>query len=231
MNNVIYSIGIGIGDPELLTLKAVRLFKESDVIVVPQSDALGKSFAREIIKDYADEDKMMMYYFPMNNNKAELDAKYAQLAENIKAELDQGKKVSYVSMGDPTLFSTSNYLTAKLNALDLKVIHIPGINTANATANALGLPLCVKGENFAVYEMPATVERTEELIRQHPTVIFMKVNKKLGILCETVKKMGPKYAYLVKKLGLSEEAIFNLNEGEAPSDNAYLSSAYIRLQN
>ncbi|MBU3916906.1 precorrin-2 C(20)-methyltransferase, partial [bacterium] len=192
--NTVYSIGIGTGDPELITIKAKRLLEESDVVFVPQSNEQGKSVARDVVLNYIDESKIVMFFFPMNNNKEDLFNRYSELAEQMTSLRDEGKKISYVTMGDPTIFSTSNYLTERLNALGVTVKHIPGINSINAASTMLGIPLCVKGENFAVYEMPDNVELATELINRHSTTVFMKVNKKLPVLLETVKILKPSAA-------------------------------------
>ncbi len=66
---IVYSVGLGPGDPELITVKAKRILEDVDVVVVPQSDQTGRSVAREIVLRYIDEEKIMMYYFPMNNDR------------------------------------------------------------------------------------------------------------------------------------------------------------------
>ncbi len=228
MSKSVYSIGIGTGDPELITLKAKRLLEESDIVFVPQSSRQGKSVAREIILNFIPESKTSMVFFPMTNDKDELFNRYSDLAHTIKISLDEGKTISYVTMGDPTIFSTSNYLTERLDSLGVEVVHIPGINTINAASTMLGLPLCVKGENFAVYEMPADADKAMELIALHSTTVFMKVNKKLPILIDCVKKAQPDIAYLVRRMGLDNEMIFDLKDADNPPDAAYLSVAVIK---
>jgi precorrin-2/cobalt-factor-2 C20-methyltransferase len=228
MSQIVYSIGIGTGDPELITLKAKRLMEESDIVFVPQSSSQGKSVAREIVRNYIPDSKVHMYYFPMNNDQQMLSEKYAELARQINILFNEGKKVSYVTMGDPTIFSTSNYLSKQLNILKIPVEHIPGIATLNAASTKLGLPLSVKGENFAVYEMPGETKIAVELIQRHSTIVFMKVNKKLPVLLESVKKANPDIAYLTRRMGLDNEAVFDLtSDGDLP-DSAYLSVAIIK---
>ena len=231
MEKHIYSIGLGLGDPELITLKAKRLLEESDVIVTPQSNALGESVAKKIVLHFVEESKLMMYYFPMNNDEKELNRKYGQLADQIFGLLHQGKKVSFVTIGDPTIFSTSNYLSAKLTGKNVRVKNVPGINTVNGTSALLGLPLCVKGENFGVYEMSPNVSTAVKLIQRHPTTVFMKVNKRLPILIKAVKRCRPQTAFLVKKIGLEGEAVYNLLLEKLPRDGAYLSTAFIKRGN
>ncbi|GBE00939.1 cobalt-precorrin-2 C(20)-methyltransferase [bacterium BMS3Bbin06] len=225
---IVYSIGLGPGDPELLTIKAQRALTQSDVVVVPQSDITGRSVARDIVLRYIPEEKTTMYYFPMNNDRADLRRRYGELAHRIKVMAEQGKRVSYVTMGDPSIFSTSNYLTERLVDAGLEVKHIPGISSINAASTLLSLPLCTKGESFGVYEMPGDLQKVEELINRHPTTVFMKVNKRLPVLIQAVRKIKPEHAYLARRLGLDGESVHNILNGEPPPDAAYLSVAIIR---
>ncbi len=225
---IVYSVGLGPGDPELITVKAKKILEGSDIVVVPQSDKTGRSIAKEIVLHYVNEDKVMMYYFPMNNNRQDLQKRYVKLAERIEHLLNQGKKVSYVTMGDPTIYSTSNYLTERLLLRGIRVKHIPGISSINAASSMLALPLCVKGENFGVYETPKDVKKVKELIYRHSTTVFMKVNKKLPVLLEAIGDINPQAAYLAKRIGLDGEEIYNMLTNEPPPEEAYLSVAIIK---
>ena len=225
---VLYSVGIGPGDPELITVKAVKVLKNSDKVIVPQSDIEGRSIARDIILHYIDESKVMMYHIPMTKNRKELQHRYTELACIIKNLLNDKKKISYVTMGDPTIYSTSNYLTKRLKELSIKVIHIPGISAVNAASSLLGVPLCLKGENFGVYEMPSNAFKTQELIKRHPTVVFMKVNKRLNILKKALKKVKPVKAYFLRRIGLEEEEIIDLTVNEISNADDYMSLALVR---
>lgn len=228
MNRIVHSIGLGPGDHELITVKAKKVLEESDIVVVPQSDKSGRSMVKNIVLHYIEASKILMYYFPMNNNREELKRRYTELAENIKNLLAGGKRVSYVTMGDPTIYSTSIYLTEKLKDIGIKVRHIPGISSINAASTMLGLPLCTKGEHFGVYEMPEDIEKTVGLILRHPTTVFMKVARKLPILVEAVRVIGPERAYLVKRIGLEGEVSYNMLNCSPPPEAAYLSVAVIR---
>jgi precorrin-2/cobalt-factor-2 C20-methyltransferase len=228
MSNTVYSIGLGPGNPELMTVKARRVLEESDIVVVPQSDKTGRSVARDIILHYIDPSKILMYYFPMNNDREDLEKRYTELARKIKGLTEEGKVVSYVTMGDPTIFSTSNYITEKLRAVGVEVKHVPGISSINAASTMLGLPLCIKGEHFGVYEMPMEVDEAVKLIRRHPTTVFMKVNRKLPVLVEAVRIAVPERAYLARRIGLDEEVFYDMLICSPPPDAAYLSVAVIR---
>ncbi|QWR78309.1 precorrin-2 C(20)-methyltransferase [Candidatus Magnetomonas plexicatena] len=226
--NVVYSLGLGPGDPELITIKAMRILEQSDVVIVPQSDELGRSVAKDIISHYVSDEKIQMYFFPMNNKKEELVKRYTELAETIKSLLDSGKTVAYVSMGDPTLFSTSNYLTDKLKNIGVAIKHIPGISSVNASSALLGISLASKGDNIGIYELSAKADVNAERIKNHSTTIFMKVHKKLNALIEAIRESAPDEAYLIQRVGLEGENTIDLLESAPDFDAAYLSLAIIK---
>ncbi|KJJ85939.1 precorrin-2 C20-methyltransferase [Candidatus Omnitrophus magneticus] len=223
-----YSIGLGPGDPDLVTVKASKILAQSNVIIVPQSDKTGRSVAKEIVSYYVNPDVITMYHFPMNNNKEELNARYSKLACHISDLIEDKKIVSFVTLGDPTIYSTSNYLTDSLKKLKVEIQHIPGISSINAVSSRLGLPLCVKGENFAVYELPFHVDEAVQIIERHSSVVFLKVNKKLDCLMRAVQITAPAHAYMIRRIGLDGEELYNLLDSSPSSETAYLSVALIR---
>ncbi|MBF0458776.1 MAG: precorrin-2 C(20)-methyltransferase [Nitrospirae bacterium] len=227
-NNIVHSIGLGPGDPELITIKAKRILEAADDVIVPQSDVLGRSIAKDIVDHYVGPSKITMYYFPMNNNREQLRQRYAELAEKIKALVAEGRKVSYVSMGDPTIYSTSNYLTDALLTLGVNVVHVPGISSINASSSLLGMSLSSKGGDFGVYELPEDAERTAELIQRHQTTVFMKVNKKLPVLLEAIRIQPPAAAYLVNRVTLDGQMSFDLLNAPLPEEPLYLSIALVK---
>ncbi|MFC1855524.1 precorrin-2 C(20)-methyltransferase [Thermodesulfobacteriota bacterium] len=228
MSKAVYSIGLGPGDHELVTLKGIKCLERSDVVIVPQSNSLGRSVAKDIILNFIDESKILMYFFPMTNDKDDLKKRYTELAEKIKGLIDAGNSVSYVTIGDPTVFSTSNYITEKLIDINIDVTHIPGISTASAVSAKIGAPACVKGEHFGVYEMPAEVEQAVALIDRHPTTYFLKVHKRLRVLIDAVEKASPKSAHLASRVGLEGETLHDLLQSAPEGEKAYLSIAVVK---
>ncbi|WP_415238837.1 precorrin-2 C(20)-methyltransferase [Seleniivibrio woodruffii] len=223
----IYGIGIGPGDPELLTVKAVRLMQESDVVVVPQSDKTGRSLAKDIIKDVVSDEKIYMYYFPMTGNKADLDAKYAELAGQIAKMVKEGKKVSYVTIGDAPIYSTLNYLAHKLELHGIKMEFVPGISAISAVPNILCLPVTEKDESFCTVEMKEDTAFLKECTEKFATVFVMKVHNKLDVLKKFVKENNIKTAYVISRATLADEIILDLNSG-GQKDINYLSTAILK---
>jgi precorrin-2/cobalt-factor-2 C20-methyltransferase len=226
--NIIHGIGLGPGDPELLTVKAVKVLENSDVVVVPQSDKTGRSIAGDIVKHYITEDKIRWYHFPMTGDKADLDARYTALAEDMVYLASTGKKVTYVTIGDTPVYSTFNYLRDKLKEKDIDTAMIPGISAFSAAANRLNLPLCEKDGSFCVVEMPETDAELKALTERFSSVVLMKVHKRLPVLVEFVKNAGLTEAFLFQRVTMKDEIVVDLLH-ETPEEGAgYLSTAILK---
>jgi len=225
---IIYGIGLGPGDPELVTVKAVKTLEKSDVVIVPQSDKTGRSIALDIVKNYVPEEKIHMYYFPMTGNKADLDIRYTALASEMEKLAAQGKTISYVTIGDTPVYSTFNYLRDKLKAKNIDTKMVAGISAFSASANRVNLPLCEKDGSFCVVEMPETDEELAELTRRFTSVVLMKVHKRLGVLINFVRENKLSEAYLFQRVTMDDEQIFDLLN-EMPEESAgYLSTAILK---
>src|SRR3989304_992970 len=129
-----YGIGLGPGDPELLTLKALRTIQTADCIFVPKSDTKEDSLALEIVKDYVKGKRVIEQIYPMTKDKQTLNTAWLKAAEEIHTEVKNGYDVVYLTLGDPMTFSTYIYLLRHLSTmLPKKAIHtIPGITSYNA---------------------------------------------------------------------------------------------------
>jgi len=228
MQKLIYAIGLGPGDPELITLKALNILKDSDVVVTPQSDKNGRSLAKEIISKHVSSSKIYTYYFPMNNDKNLLDKRYKELAENINDFLSEGKKISYVTIGDLSIYSTFNYLEKKLKLFDINVIKIPGVPSFIAAANRINENLVIKDESFCVVELSNNLDKLDDLLSNFSTVVIMKVHKRLNELIAFVKNNNlVKKGFLIERATLPEERIFDLLSDDIPNDAGYLSTAIL----
>jgi len=228
MKNRLIALGVGPGDPELVTVKAVRLMKEADIIIVPQSDKTGRSVAKEIIKPYVPDEKMHMNFFPMTGDKKDLDKRYTELAGEIAEMLKENKKVCYVTIGDTPLYSTFNYLASKLMELGFESELTPGIAAYSAAANRAAVTLCEKDESMCIIEMPEDAEKLAEKLKDFATVIVMKVHKKLPALKEFVKNSELKHAILASRVSMEDEFVIDMKKEDAPEEAGYLSTAILR---
>ncbi|MDH4322413.1 MAG: precorrin-2 C(20)-methyltransferase [Desulfobulbaceae bacterium] len=198
MTGTFYVIGVGPGDPELLTLKAARLLEKCPVWFVPKAHQNGDSTALSILAgSVATEGKEILeLHFPMKKvrmNQAvdpEVEAAWQKAAEAILEKLNAGIDVAFPTLGDPAIYSTGFYVCDTLlkAAPQLPVSIVPGVSSIGASAAAVNQPLCLGDDRMVV--VPATFEngRLRETIEQFDTVVLMKVHrvmdKVVGLLTE-----------------------------------------------
>ncbi|ADU66415.1 precorrin-2 C20-methyltransferase [Desulfurispirillum indicum S5] len=228
MTAKICGIGLGPGDPELVTIKAVRAMEQADMVVVPQSDITGRSIAADIVSRYIPAEKIHMYHFPMTGNKADLDTRYSALADEMARWAATGKRVCYVTIGDTPVYSTFNYLRDKLLAQGIATEMVPGVSAYSAAANSQSLPLCEKDGSFCVIEMPETLDELPALLERFSSVVLMKVHKRLPALCQFVRQADLAYASLFQRITLPEEQVYDLLTQTPPQDAGYLSTAILQ---
>jgi precorrin-2/cobalt-factor-2 C20-methyltransferase len=229
MPGTLHVIGIGPGDPELLTLKAVRIIKGTEVLCVPKGREEGTSLALSIVEKAVSLNgkEIVEAHFPMmktkNSGKAgkresgkvegtsKLDAKWNETAENIVSRLNKGKDVAFLTLGDPTIYSTFFYLYDKLLALcpELNIEIIPGVSSINASASRANISLGLGNEKIAV--LPANyLDNLEETLEVFDTVILMKVNKVLNEIVSLLTEMDLiNNAVCISRAGMEDEQIFN----------------------
>ena len=123
---ILYGVGVGPGDPELLTLKAQRILREADVIAVPDKGA-GEKTALTIIGPLAEGKPLLYCAAPMTRDPAQLEAAYEKNARQISGLLDEGKTVAFITLGDPSIYSTYLYTHRRVLAMGYDVQLIPGV--------------------------------------------------------------------------------------------------------
>ncbi|OHC08117.1 MAG: precorrin-2 C(20)-methyltransferase [Planctomycetes bacterium RIFOXYD2_FULL_41_16] len=213
-----YGIGLGPGDPELLTLKALHTIQKADCIFVPKSDSKEDSLALEIVKDYVKGKRVIEQVYPMTKDKETLNTVWLKAAEEIHTEVKNGYNVVYLTLGDPMTFSTYIYLLRHLNTmLPEKAIHtIPGITSYNAAACAANYPLLTGDEKLAVIPIPKDVAELRSILESFDTIVMMKVAKKLDEVIQ-----------LLEDMKLSENALFASYIGQK---DAYLTCDIVSLK-
>lgn len=218
-------IGIGPGDPELLTLKAVRIIKESEVICVPKGRAEGNSLALSIVEKAVDlgGKEIIEAHFPMmktmekcesgeagKRGSKELDEKWDEAVTAISDTLNKGVDAAFLTLGDPAIYSTFFYLYDKLlEAMPgLNIEIVPGISSINASASRLNMSLGLGNDRIAV--LPANyMDDLHATLEKFDTVVLMKVNKVFNEIHGILAEMDiVKNAVCVSRVGMEDEKIF-----------------------
>ncbi|MDP9380344.1 MAG: precorrin-2 C(20)-methyltransferase [Chloroflexota bacterium] len=175
----LYGIGVGPGDPELLTLKGLRLLRSVPLVYVPVARPGARSYAREIAAEHLDLNRQQVVelVFAMREEPAVMQGHWKANAAVIAKGLREGSDVAFVTEGDPMLFSTWVHVAAALHETlpEAPIVVVPGISSPQAAAAAAGVPLADRDERLAI--LPATYEREGllEALRSFDTVVLLKV--------------------------------------------------------
>lgn len=228
----VYAVGVGPGDSQLLTLKAVSVLKKVKTVFVPQASEKSASLALEIIQPFVQVKKVKKLFFPMTKDQELLKAKWAEAAQALLATLNRENEVAFVTLGDPSMYSTFTYLQQMLMqeadkaGLLLNFEIIPGISSVQQAAAKLKLPL-VSGDKSMAVISGANLNYLEELIKSCQTVVVMKAALHLDKIQALIKKLNCQ-AYLVKRAGLEGEEVLDLHRECLPNANHYLSLVVIK---
>lgn len=187
---VLYGVGVGPGDPELLTLKAARIVREAPVIAVPVAKPGGNSYALSVVNDLLrSEQRVLPLVFPMLKDVKE-KAKYRAAArEAIWRELQTGMDVAFLTEGDPLFHSTFIYVLNELPA-SAPIEIVPGVSSINAAAAEAQLPLVSADQRLAV--VPAIFEDEADIrriLQEFDTVVFLKFRGMLDRLLDILEEM------------------------------------------
>ena len=245
MKGKLYAIGVGPGDPELLTLKAVRLLREAPCICVPKGREAGSSLALSIVKNVLplDGKEILESYFPMKRTKShglritgqelddhELDSKWHETIESILSRLNKGMDMAFITLGDPTIYSTFFYLYDRLLELDpeLNIEIVPGVSSVNAAASRAKVSLSLADERIAV--LPANYAADlKEAFESFDTVVLMKVNTAFERILKTLDNMNLiENAVCISKAGMEDERIFRNIRDVKEKDLNYFSIIIVR---
>lgn len=190
----VYAVGVGPGDPELLTRKAERILRSADVILAPVSNLNEASVALGTIREFIDEDRqeIIVHQFPMTSDRAILIPAWQGAAELIAAHAEAGRSVAFITIGDPLFYSTFIYLLRILREqwpqIPLEII--PGISSINAAASEAALPLVEGDEKMVVIPATAGIEQIKSALDTYDTVVLLKVKPIFTAILELLRAAG-----------------------------------------
>lgn len=223
-----YGIGVGPGDPDLLTIKAKNILEEIDIIVAPETKDGKGSIALNIARPYLKEDiEIVEKNFPMTYKQDILDKSHDEVASYIKGLIDKNKKVAFLTLGDPMVYSTYIYLLKRLKDKEIDIETIPGITSFCGVASKVGVPIAETGENIAIIPSVYSIdnEDIEDIVNKFDNIVFMKASGNIDSLIDLLEKSGHKRnSVFVSRLGLDEEVIEYDIEKRKGIKNNYLST-------
>ena len=230
----LYGIGIGPGDPKLLTLKAKEIIDQVDIVFCPKGDEDKTSWARSIIEVTTSTPKEVVeLHFPMTRNKKVLEVYWQKAARRIAKGIAGGKEAAFVTLGDPFIYSTYIYLvkTLRKNFPEVEVETIPGISAFNAAAAKAQIPLVEGDERMAILPVRKDLKGLREAFQTFDTVILMKVGSKLDKVMALLTEMDLlKHSVLVSRIGQpGERMIRDLSSLNEVKKEGYLSVMIVKI--
>ena len=208
----LYGVGVGPGDPELITIKGCRLLQSAPVVYIPVSTVSEASYARSIVEGYLDPTRQRIIELPfaMRAAPVAMAAQWEENARQIAAGLFQNQDAVFVTEGDPMLFSTFGHLATTLHALypELPIQAVPGVSSITAAAAAAGIPLADRDERLAVLPATSASEHLRAALRDYDTVALLKVSAALDQTLDLLAEEGlTSSAALVTHCGRPEQQV------------------------
>lgn len=228
----LFGLGVGPGDPELITVKAFRKLQESSVIAYPKKLKGSKSYAHRIVEVYINpaEKEMLGLVFPMTKDENTLRDEWTKSVEAMYSYLIQGKDVAFVTEGDPMLFSTFIHVMNLMKSMypDVPIETVAGISSFNGSVNRLGIALADGDDHVAMIPATEDMEEMRRVIENHDAIVFIKVAKVIDGMLNLLKEMNLlENAHVVTKVTSDEEVIWKINELRGAELN-YLSCMVVR---
>lgn len=230
MAGTFYGIGVGPGDPELLTVKAIKVMREVDVIIAPKTEKKEDSVALSIARPYLKQDvKIVKQVFPMVVNFEQSPEAWESNKNEILIMLQAGKKVAFLTLGDPMLYSTYIYVFRLLEQAGYPIETIPGITAFCAIGSKLGYPLVEGNDILSIIPATADMERIKRVMAVTDNVVMMKVYKNFPEVVDALSENDmSENAVMVSRCGLPEEELIQDLQAERGKKVNYLSTILAR---
>ncbi|MGE7624097.1 precorrin-2 C(20)-methyltransferase [Viridibacillus sp. NPDC096237] len=228
----LYGLGVGPGDPELITVKAFRVIQESPVIAYPRKRKGSKSYAQRIVDVYIrpGEKDMLGLVFPMTKDQEILDREWNKAVELVYGKLQEGKDVAFVTEGDPLLYSTFIHMMKLMQELhpEIEIKTVPGISSFNGSASRLGIALADGDDHVAIIPATDDYDAMKKALEDHDAVVFIKVAKVMDLMIQVLKELNLyDKASVVTKVTSDEEVIWSMDELE-DAELEYLTLMVVR---
>lgn len=207
----LYGIGIGPGDPDLITVKGANLLRRCRHVFVPKARTAADSLALSIAgRHVQSEAAVHELVFPMTTDGVELETRWRESARQVAAVLQRGDDACYLTLGDPFLYSTYIYLLRALRQ-ELPgacVITVPGVTAFSAAAALAGFPVGEAKKPVTIVPTSDDLEQVRRALAGGGTVVLMKIGKRLREILNVLEESGViARSVLVSRVGLPEERL------------------------
>ena len=220
MAGVLYGVGVGPGDPEYMTLKAVRLIRENEVIAVPgpvAEETVAYKIAVQAAPELADKE-LVPILMPMTHDRAVMEQNHDEAADTVEGYLKAGKNVVFLTLGDPTVYSTYMYVQKRIEERGYHTESVSGITSFCAAAARANISLVEWSEQLHV--LPA-VHKLDSELDLPGNYVLMKSGKKMGQVKEILRSSG-RDVVMVENCGMDTEKVYH-SVDEIPDDAGYYS--------
>ena len=208
--NKIFGVSLGPGDPELITVKGLKILQQSDVVFYPGShfqDGRKESYVRPMLDHYQlDADKLKGFFLRMGLDRSAADETYNETSALLIDAWKQGKKISIVCEGDLSFYASFSYLLQRLHEQNIPVELVPGINSFSMAAAKHQVPLCLQNEKLGFLPLENNIENIEQMFKDFDTLVLMKIRTGLATLLPHLLAKNWKY-YYCERLGSDAEYV------------------------
>ena len=210
----LYGVGVGTGNPELITLKALRILQSVPVIAYPASEE-GNSFARSIVAEFIKGDRIEIPIVLPFKLKQSAQPFYDKAAEQLAKHLNNGRDVAVLCEGDPFFYGSFMYICNRLSPKFTTEI-IPGISSVMASAAMIGMPLTYRNDVFMVLSGILAGEVLKEKLRVADAAVIIKLGKNFSKVKQVLQELGlVERAKYIENATLENQQILSIDEVEA----------------
>jgi precorrin-2/cobalt-factor-2 C20-methyltransferase len=225
MAGIMYGIGVGPGDPELMTLKAVKRIRELNVIAIPHKNkeqCTAYQIARQAVPEI-EEKECLHLHMPMTKDENVLKESHDQAARTVMEYLNRGEDVGFITLGDVSIYSTFTYLMERLWKEGYETRLESGIPSFCAVAAKLGVPLASGAEELHI--IPASYQ-VRDALKLPGVKVLMKAGRQMEAVKRELKDCGASVV-MVENCGMPDERIYRSLD-EFPEDAGYYSLVIVR---
>lgn len=223
MKGKFYGVGVGPGDPELITLKAINVLKKCDCVVIPKAEGRDSTVFK-IAKEYINKDtEICEVSFSMVKDSEKRQKSREEAAYTISKHIDMGKNVVFITLGDISVYSTCMYVYKILVEKGYNCELIPGVPSFCAVASKVGESLGEDGESFGIVPSALGTEKLSKATKSFDTVVIMKSAKNIDTVKEILKEEGFDNVKGVMNCGLENERVF-MNNDDIEGDLGYFTT-------